>query len=47
MGNIGDMDLQQPAAVIATLDIDRVIKVPRRLTVNRNDWKFAKIVAPL
>ena len=44
MCNIGDMDLQVPAAVFAAFDVNRVVEVSRRFAINGNDRQAAKIL---
>ena len=46
MRHVRDVHLQAPAAVRPPLHIHRVVKVPRRFSVNRHDRQMPKVVAP-
>ena len=43
MGNVGDVHLKEPAAVVAALDVNGVVKVAGGFAVNGDDREFAEI----
>ena len=43
--DVGNVHLQQPAAVVAALDVNRVIEIARGFAIDRDDGEFAKILA--
>jgi len=45
MGNVGDVDLQEPAAVFAAFNVDGIVEVAGGFAVDGNDGKAAKILA--
>src|SRR6202158_6324485 len=44
--HIGDVDLQMPAAIRATFDIDGIVEIARGLSIDGHDRQVAEIVAP-
>ncbi len=45
MSDVGDVDLQEPAAIVAALDVNGVVEIARGFAIDRDDGKFAKIFA--
>ena len=45
VGDVGDVDLQEPAAIFATLDVNGIVEIARGFAVDGDDGKFAKIFA--
>src|SRR5260370_1426695 len=45
MRDIGDVDLQVPAAIGAMLDVNGVVEIARSLAVNGDDRQVAKVLA--
>src|SRR5215470_10471961 len=45
MRHVGDVHLQQPAAVVAAFDVDGIVEIAGGLAVNGDDGKPAKILA--
>ncbi len=43
MRDVGDVYLQQPAAVLAPLNVHRVVEIARRLAVDRHNGQLAEI----
>jgi hypothetical protein len=45
VGDVGDVHLEEPAAVLAALDVNGIVEIAGRFAVNRDDGKLAKILA--
>ncbi len=45
MRDVGDVDLQEPAAIVAAFDVDSVVEIACGLAINGDDRQFAKIFA--
>jgi len=45
VGDVGDVDLQKPAAVFAAFDVDGVVEVARGFAINGDNGQAAKILA--
>src|SRR5258708_6662120 len=45
VGDVGNVDLQEPAAVIAAFDVDGIVEVARAFAVDSDDGEAAKIFA--
>ena len=43
VSDVGDVHLQEPAAIVAALDINGVVEIARGFAVDGDDGKFAKI----
>ncbi len=43
VGYVGNVNLQEPAAIVATFDVDGIVEIARRFTVDGDDGEFAKI----
>lgn len=46
VGDVGDVNLQKPAAVFAPFNVNSVIEISRGLAVDGDDGKFTEILAP-
>ncbi len=44
--NVGDVNLQLPVSVFLALHIHRVVEIPRRFSVNRDDGQIAEVAPP-
>ncbi len=44
MGDVGDMHLQEPAAIFAALNVDGIVEIARGFPVNGDNGKLAEIL---